>query len=105
MKVPHIEGVVIHDGPESCVRLRKGSVEALTGECAGVVSSLVNMKFRAPTLWTDAEGNTGRCVSTSAVAGPAWSETHCMHGSSMRGNREVPWLPVRDGLTGRGGKA
>ena len=36
---------------------------------------------------------------------PAWSETHSMHGSSMRGNREIPGLPISDGWMGRGGKA
>ena len=35
MKESHIEGVAIHDGPESCVGARKGDGEALTGVRAG----------------------------------------------------------------------
>jgi len=39
MKEPHIEGVAIHDGPESCAGARKGVGEALTGVCIGEVLS------------------------------------------------------------------
>lgn len=35
MKEPYIEGLATHDDPESCVRVRKGTSEALTGACAG----------------------------------------------------------------------
>ena len=35
MKESHIEGVAIHDGPESCVVVCEGEGEALTGERAG----------------------------------------------------------------------
>ena len=35
MKTPDIEGVAIHDGPESCVGVREGVCEALTGVRAG----------------------------------------------------------------------
>jgi hypothetical protein len=35
MKALYIEGVAIHDDPESCVGVRKGAVEALTGARAG----------------------------------------------------------------------
>ncbi len=39
MKESHIEGVATHDGPESCVDVRKGVGEALTGVRVGEVSS------------------------------------------------------------------
>ncbi len=39
MKVPHVEGLASHNGPESCVGDRKGAGEALTGERAGQVLS------------------------------------------------------------------
>jgi len=35
MRVLYIEGVAIHSGPESCVAVREGGGEALTGESAG----------------------------------------------------------------------
>ena len=35
MKTPDIEGVAIHDGPESCVGVCEGDGEALTGVRAG----------------------------------------------------------------------
>ena len=39
MKVPHVEGLATHNGPESCGYVRKGLFEALTGEVrAGLLS-------------------------------------------------------------------
>jgi hypothetical protein len=39
-------------------------------------------------------------------AGSAWSETPYMHGNTLRGSRESPWLPAtRDGQAGRIGKS
>ena len=35
MRTPDIEGVAIHDGPESCAGVREGGGEALTGVRAG----------------------------------------------------------------------
>lgn len=32
MEEPYVEGVAIHDGPESCVAAREGGGEALTGD-------------------------------------------------------------------------
>ena len=39
MKVLYIEGLANHIGPESCIGVRKGEGEALTGERAGWVLS------------------------------------------------------------------
>ena len=35
MREPYVEGVAIHSGPESCVGVREGAGEALTGVRAG----------------------------------------------------------------------
>lgn len=35
MEVLHVEDLASHDDPESCVVIRKGRDEALTGESAG----------------------------------------------------------------------
>jgi hypothetical protein len=45
MKVLYIEGLANHIGPESCIGVRKGEGEALTGECAGWV---LNREIYAP---------------------------------------------------------
>jgi RNA-directed DNA polymerase len=39
MRTLYVEGVATHDGPESCVGVRKGAGEALTGVRAGPVLS------------------------------------------------------------------
>jgi len=39
MKESYVEGLAAHSGPESCVGVRKGGGEALTGVRAGRVSS------------------------------------------------------------------
>ena len=50
MRTLYIEGVAIHDGPESCVGVRKGAGEALTGVRAGRAIEPRNDQFGVPTL-------------------------------------------------------
>ncbi len=50
MKEPYVEGVATHDDPESCVVVRKGGGEALTGVRAGEVLSREIIGFGVPTL-------------------------------------------------------
>ena len=69
MQVLYVEDLANHDGPESCVGIRKGVGEALTGEHAGRVLSREKLTSRAPTLWRKAEGNTG--WGAMASTGPA----------------------------------
>jgi len=64
MEEPHIEGVATHDDPESCVHVREGVGEALTGAGAGWVFSREKKLFRVPTLLAIAEGN--MCDTDSA---------------------------------------
>lgn len=59
MRESYIEGVATHDDPESCGCDREVVAEALTGACTGTVLSREIKHFRAPTLLTEAEGNTG----------------------------------------------
>jgi len=93
MKVPYGEGVASHAGPESCVDARKGIDEALTGEVrAGLLS-----RESYSTLWgADGVQRIGRQHRLHRYRemwlDPAWSKTPCTHGSSSRGNREVPRL-------------
>lgn len=53
MKESHIEGVAIHDDPESCVADREVRGEALTGACAGTALSREINHFGVLTLLTE----------------------------------------------------
>ena len=93
MKESHDEGLAIHIGPESCAGIRKGISEALTGESAGWVLS-PEIKVSIP--GADGLHMRGRqhcvCCYGEVYTDPAGSETPCMQGRSLIGNREV--LPV-----------
>jgi len=94
MKESDIEGVAIHGGPESCVGVRKGGGEALTGARAGWAIEPRNQGFRG----ADAVKRGGRQHRQQRyrelLADPARSKTLRMHGISMRENREIPRSPV-----------
>src|SRR5260370_29207257 len=70
MKESNIEGVAIHDVPESYAVVRKGGGEALTGVHAGRVSSREIRRSGAPTLLSEAEGNTHAVVNAKRRAPP-----------------------------------
>ncbi len=63
----------------------------------------VNVFFRDGQV--RAEGNTGGSATGELPTGPAQSETLCMRGHSLHGNREVPPTPVEVGTTDRLEKA
>jgi len=96
----YIEGVAIHDGPESCVAVREDGDEALTGVLVGRVIEPRNHLVRG----ADAVSRGGRPYRRSRYrerpTNPARSEILCMRGTSMRENREIPWSPARL-ITGR----
>jgi hypothetical protein len=100
MEEPYVEGVAIHDVPESCVAVREGGGEALTGARAGRVIEPRNTLDRG----VDAVDRSGRPYRPQRyrelLADPARSKTPRMHGISMRENREVPHPPDRV-ITGR----
>jgi hypothetical protein len=94
MEEPYVEGVATHDGPESCVAVREGGGEALTGVRAGRVIEPRNPLVRG----ADAVDRSGRPHRLrryrELLADPARSKTPCMRGISMRENREVPCPPA-----------
>ena len=94
MEEPYVEGVATHDGPESCAGAREGGGEALTGVRAGRVIEPRNPLDRG----ADAVDRSGRQHRwqryRELLTDPARSKTLCMHGISMRENREVPHLPA-----------
>jgi len=105
MKESHGKGPANHPGPESCGVDRKVAAEALTGENADQVLSCEIKRSGAPTPLTHAEGNTGGSATGELPTGPAQSETLCMRGHSLHGNREIPQVPVEVGMAGRLEKA
>jgi hypothetical protein len=105
MKEPHIEGVAIHDDPESCVSSREGRGEALTGARTGAVLSRENRQSGTPTQLCYAEGKTHGGRHREPTGGPARSETRGTCGISSRENREIPGTLATDGVAGRAGKA
>ena len=98
MRVPYSEGLATHIDPESCVYIRKGMGEALTGDVrAGLLS-----RERIFKLWgADAVHISGRQHRPRRYremwSDPAWSETPSTYASSSRGNREIPRLASGDG--------
>jgi RNA-directed DNA polymerase len=90
MQESHIEGLAIHDDPESCAGSRKAAREVLTGAHAGSVLSREIRLTGAPTLLSEAEGETFRRRYCKSLNGPARSQTRYMRGTFLRENREIP---------------
>ncbi len=105
MKEPYVEGLATHSGPESCVAVRKGRSEALTGVRAGRVFSRERTLLRG----ADAVRRSGRPHPVrryrETYRDPARSETPCTHGNTSRENREVLSPSAADGAAGRVGKS
>jgi hypothetical protein len=65
MKVPHVEVLAKHNGPESCGGYGNIAAEALNrGSVGGLLSSEIT-SIRVPTLWPDGEGNISHSVIAS----------------------------------------
>lgn len=94
MKESDIKGIANHDGPESCVDVRKDGGEALTGVRAGWAIEPRNHDSEGADVVTES-GRQYRCQRNRELAeDPARSKNLCMHGISMRENREVPRSPA-----------
>ncbi len=105
MKVLDVEGVAIHNGPESCVVAGNGQCEALTGGDAGQPLSRETRSLRG----ADPLVNRGRPYRAGRFResgmDPARSKTLCMRPRTSCGNREVLRLArVSDGTLVRVGK-
>ena len=112
MKVSYVEGLANHNGPESCGAAREGGVEALTGGRTGrVLSREIYALLRKRQVLRDADavevvGRQYRVHRHRKVyLDPARSETPCMYGNTLSGNREIPRLPEAERAAGRIGKS
>jgi hypothetical protein len=106
MEVSYGEGVASHTGPESCAVAREGRGEALTGECAGQVSSRESFGQLRGADVVETGGRPHRTRRYGETRpDPARSETLSTHGSTSRGNREIPRSPLVEGTAGRTGKS
>ena len=111
MKVLCSEGLANHIDPESCIGVRKGEGEALTGERAGwVLSCEINAPPRggllrgADVLERGGRQNLGRRHGKT-LRDPAQSKTPRMYGRTLLGNREIPSASVIAGSAERVGKS
>ena len=94
MRESDTEGVATHGGPESCVGVREGGGEALTGVRAGWAIEPRNQCFVGADVVVVGGRQHRRSRYRELPADPARSKNLCMHEISMRENREVPWSPV-----------
>jgi hypothetical protein len=106
MEVSYGEGLATHTGPESCAVDREVGGEALTGECAGRVSSReISGQLRGADV-VDTGGRQHRSHRFREMReDPARSETPSTHGSTSHGNREIPRSPAARGAAGCIGKS
>jgi hypothetical protein len=96
MKESYSEGLANHAGPESCVGVRKGAGEALTGVRAGrVLSREIHAPPRGGLLRgadaVEKGGRRNRRYREGEISQDlARSETPSMYGRTSFGNREIP---------------
>jgi hypothetical protein len=101
MRVLCIEGLAIRGGPESCVVVRKGGVEALTGVRAGwAIEPRNRNQVRGADAFISAEGNITGGAMRESSGDPARSANLGTYGSFMRENREVRCSPAPAGWGG-----
>jgi len=112
VKVSYVEGVANHNGLESCGATRKGGVEALTEERAGWVLSreiMTLLRKQQALQGADALEISGRHHrmhrQRKVRLDPARSKTPSMHGTILRGNREIPRLSAEERSADRVGKS
>jgi hypothetical protein len=75
MRTLYIEGVAIHDGPESCAVVCEGGGEALAGVHVGGLLSRERISVRGADAFRSVEGNTGGSVIASCRRAPRGRRT------------------------------
>ena len=105
MRTLYVEGVATHDGPESCVGVREGGGEALTGVRAGRAIEPRNQQVRgADALVTS--GRPRRPQRYARAAGGPRAVGEPLHARSLHAREPGDLVPARrpDQVAGRSGK-
>lgn len=89
MKASYVEGVATHDGPESCAGVREDGGEAFDRGTCGPGIEPRNASVRGADAVVQGARQHDRHRFREMPGGPAWSETPCTYGTSLRENREV----------------
>ena len=104
MRKHYVEGVAIHDDPESCDGVREGVVEAFDRGTCGLGIEPRNQRLQG----ADAVNRSGRqhvhLRDREVVSSSARSQTPCTYGTSLHENREISGMPgamVRRDASGR----
>ena len=92
MKVLTMEGVANHVDPESCVDVRKGIGEALTGADAGRAIEPPKYRVRKADTVSMVGRQYGAARFRKSVSASGWSKNLSTYRSRLRGNREIPGL-------------
>jgi hypothetical protein len=101
MKESYDEGLANHIGPESCGDNGNIIGEVLTGEIAGwVLSPVRDVNPSADVLQVCRRQHHINRYG-EGCEGSAGSETPCMHGNSLGGNREALYPACGDGAEAR----
>ncbi len=100
MKVSYIEGLANHNGPELCAGVRENMGEALVGGVQARHSASKDILPGAQTLCSVVRQHQYYRFREK-VLNPAGSKPLCMYTNSLRGNREIPWLTLMDGIKAR----
>ena len=91
MRVSYGEGLANHTGSESCVGVREGAGEALTGVRAGWVLSLENVFVRSADGVCPSEGNTGWIVIARSLRAPRGLRPHARTQAPHKGGCNLPF--------------
>jgi hypothetical protein len=105
MEEPYVEGVAIHDDPESCGCNREVVAEALTGARAGrVLSREIGLVRSADTVIVSGRQHEQRALSRVRCQLRAVEDPEHVRNLPAREPGEL-WDACRDGRAGRIGKA
>jgi len=89
MEEPHVEGVAIHDDPESCSDVREAVAEAFDRGTSRLGIEPRNQVLRDADV-VNRDGRQHELHREREVwVGPARSKTPSMFGTSLRENREI----------------
>lgn len=100
MQESYIEGLATHDDPDHASTPVRAAAKRWTGARAGRAIEPRNHRVRGADDVYEIGRPHRQQRFREQLADPARSENHCMHGTSLRENREISCSPARV-ITGR----